>query len=151
NNPTPCSFPVVIPPEGGTFTGTTSGTSTYVGTCSSSAGPERVFQWTPTTSGPAIIDTCGSAFDTVLYVREGTCDTGTQVACDDDSAPCPSFKSLLTPTLQAGHTYYVFLDGYAQASAGSFVLNVTPPTTCGDGIVGFGEQCDDGNTNPADG
>ncbi len=149
-NPPPCSAPVVIPPDGGTFGGATSGTSQYTGTCAG-AGPERAYEWTPSASGTAVIDTCGSAFDTVLYIREGSCGTGAQIACDDDSAPCPPFKSRLTPTVQAGHTYFVFVDGFATTSAGSFVLNVVPPGVCGDGVVGFGEQCDDGNTDPADG
>src|SRR5947207_11955663 len=46
-----CSSPTVIPAPGGTFSGTTSGTSALAGSCGRSGeSPERVFQWTPTVS-----------------------------------------------------------------------------------------------------
>jgi glucose/arabinose dehydrogenase len=89
--PATCSAPVVLPAQGGTFTTATSGGSNQGGTCSTSTNsPEQVFQWTPAASGTATIATCGGAtsFDTVLYVRSGTCDTGTQVACADDVTGC---------------------------------------------------------------
>src|SRR5439155_11096047 len=66
-----CNNATVIPAGGGTFSGTTSGTSTLAGTCGSSgSSPEKVFQWTPSLSGPATIETCGSGttYDSVLYL-----------------------------------------------------------------------------------
>src|SRR5207247_9238921 len=74
----PCTtlFRSVIPADGGTFTGATSGTSTLAGTCGNSgASPEQVFQWTPAVSGMATIETCGSGttYDSVLYLRAGSC------------------------------------------------------------------------------
>src|SRR5205823_7982535 len=74
-----CSSPTVIPAPGGTFSGTTSGTSALAGSCGRSGeSPEQVFQWTPTVSGTATIQTCGAAttFDTVLYLRSGVCSGG---------------------------------------------------------------------------
>src|SRR5438046_1896163 len=71
-----CSGPTVIAAQGGTFSGTTSGTSTLAGSCGNSASsPERVYQWTPVVSGTATIQTCGAGttFDTVLYMRSGAC------------------------------------------------------------------------------
>src|SRR5213080_4654413 len=70
-----CSSPTVIP--------ATSGTSALAGSCGRSGeSPERVFQWTPTVSGTATIQTCGAAttFDTVLYLRSGVCSGGPEVA-----------------------------------------------------------------------
>src|SRR5207247_241481 len=67
-----CGNQIVIPAQGGTFSGMTSGTSTLAGSCGSSGtSPEQVFQWTPAISGTATIETCGSGtnFDTVLYLR----------------------------------------------------------------------------------
>ena len=56
-----CTSPTVIPAQGGTFTGTTSGTSVLAGSCGSSgSAPERVFQWTPTVSGTATIQSATS-------------------------------------------------------------------------------------------
>src|SRR5881396_3512316 len=129
-----CSSPTVIPAPGGTFSGTTSGTSALAGSCGRSGeSPERVFQWTPTVSGTATIQTCGAAttFDTVLYLRSGVCSGGPEVAagCNDDT--CPNATGLfrasrITPTVTAGQTYFIVVDGYGGAH-GTFSLTVTPP------------------------
>lgn len=70
-----CAGATVIGPEGGVVTGTTVGGATVLG---SSCGadmfaPERLFQWTPSVSHVATIETCGGTtnFDTSLYIREG--------------------------------------------------------------------------------
>ncbi len=123
-----------LPAEGGTFTGTTSGASGQRGTCGfSDKGPEAIFRWTPTASGPATIATCGSAtlYDTVLYMRSGTCG-GPELGCNDDTAGCGTGEpneyhgSRLSPTVTAGQTYYIVVDGY-NGARGSFSLNVIPP------------------------
>src|SRR5438094_5759711 len=129
-----CSSPTVIPAPGGTFSGTTSGTSALAGSCGRSGeSPEQVFQWTPTVSGTATIQTCGAGttFDTVLYLRSGVCASGPEVAagCNDDA--CTNSTGLfrasrLTPTVTAGQTYFIVVDGYAGAQ-GTFSLTVTPP------------------------
>src|SRR5207244_3603871 len=123
-----------IPAPGGTFSGTTSGTSALAGSCGRSGeSPEQVFQWTPTVSGTATIQTCGAAttFDTVLYLRSGVCSGGPEVAagCNDDT--CPNATGLfrasrITPTVTAGQTYFIVVDGYGGAQ-GTFSLTVTPP------------------------
>src|SRR5437899_39982 len=135
-----CSSPTVIPAPGGTFSGTTSGTSALAGSCGRSGeSPERVFQWTPTVSGTATIQTCGAgtSFDTVLYLRSGVCASGPEVAagCNDDAcANATGFyrASRITPTVTAGQTYFIVVDGYGGAQ-GPFSLTVTPdpptPTT----------------------
>src|SRR5438874_6462 len=129
-----CTSPTVISAQGGTFTGTTSGTSLLAGSCGSSGtSPEQVFQWTPTVSGTATIQTCGAGtnFDTVLYIRNGSCATGSELpgGCNDDA--CTNSTGLLrasrlTPTVTAGQTYFIIVDGYS-TSSGSFTLSVTPP------------------------
>src|SRR5438046_1712543 len=126
-----CSSPTVIPAPGGTFSGTTSGTSALAGSCGRSGeSPERVFQWTPTVSGTATIQTCGAAtsFDTVLYLRSGVCASGPEVAagCNDDAcanATGLNRASRITPTVTAGQTYFIVVDGYAGAQ-GRFSLTV---------------------------
>src|SRR5438876_1002645 len=85
-----CSSPTVLPAQGGTFGGATSGTNALAGSCGASGtAPEQVFQWTPAVSGTATIQTCGAGtnFDTVLYMRSGTCASGPEVAagCNDDA------------------------------------------------------------------
>jgi hypothetical protein len=136
-----CTAPAVLPAAGGTFAGTTSGTSAEQGSCSSSQlAPEQIFQWTPAVSGTATIETCNTAattFDTVLYLRGGTCD-GPELACNDDTVGCgtsrdgtsPRRGSRLTPTVTAGQTYLIIVDGFGDQN-GSFALTVTPPAgTC---------------------
>ena len=129
----------MVPPDGGTFTGsTTGGVAANKGTCADTAGaPERVYQWTPNSSGVADIETCSATlttFDTVLYLRQSACDVGTQIACNDDTTGCaisldgatPRRGSRATPTVTAGQTYYIFVDGYG-SNSGSFSLSVTAP------------------------
>src|SRR5882724_5455395 len=129
-----CSSPTVLPAQGGTISGTTSGTSALAGSCGSSGtAPEQVFQWTPAVSGTATIQTCGAGttFDSVLYLRTGACASGPEVAtgCNDDActnATGLNRASRLVPTVTAGQTYYIVVDGYGGAQ-GTFSLTVTPP------------------------
>src|SRR6266516_14259 len=129
-----CSSPTLIPAPGGTFSGTTSGTSALAGSCANSGtSPERVYRWTPAVSGTATIQTCGAgtSFDTVLYLRSGACASGPEVAagCNDDTCANASglFRaSRITPTVTAGQPYFIVVDGYAGAT-GTFTLTVTPP------------------------
>src|SRR5436309_681390 len=131
-----CTSPPVIPAQGGTFSGTTSGTSSLAGSCGSSGtSPEQVFQWTPAVSGTATIQTCGAGttFDTVLYLRSGTCAGGPETAagCNDDActnATGLNRASRLTPTVTAGQTYFIVVDGYGGAQ-GIFSLAITPPAS----------------------
>jgi hypothetical protein len=127
-----CGSPFFVPAGGGTFTGTTSGSSSQTGTCGTTGNaPERVYQWTPATSGPATIQTCGSGtnYDSVLYVRTATCSNGGQLGCNDDAcanSTGANRASRLTPTVTAGQTYFIFVDGFNGAN-GNYSLSITPP------------------------
>src|SRR2546430_1389148 len=122
-----CSSPTVLPAQGGTFSGATSGTNALAGSCGGSGtAPERVFQWTPAVSGTATIQTCGAGttFDTVLYMRSGACASGPEMAagCNDDA--CTNATGLyrasrLTQTVTAGQTYFIVGDGYRREPGGS--------------------------------
>src|SRR5882724_10654496 len=154
-----CTSPAVIPAQGGTFSGATSGTSALAGSCGSSGtAPEQVFQWTPAVSGTATIQTCGAGttFDTVLYLRSGACASGPEVAagCNDDActnATGLNRASRLTPTVTAGQTYYIVVDGYGGAQ-GLYGLTVTPPgaTTTSTTLPGGG-GCSSAMVLPASG
>src|SRR5205823_12629324 len=93
---------------------------------------EKAFPWKPSLSGPATIETCGSGttYDSVLYLRAASCATGAVVQCNDDACANASglFRaSRIMPTVTAGTTYYIVVDGFG-GSSGSFTLRVTPPS-----------------------
>ncbi len=90
------------------------------GSCGGDGAPEAIIVWSAPTTGTWTLDTIGSDFDTVLYVRSGTC-SGTEVDCNDDSS---STQSSVTITATAGESYYIFVDGYS-SNSGNFVLNAT--------------------------
>jgi hypothetical protein len=132
----------VLPADGGTFTGTTGAASSQAGSCEGSTGlaPERVYQWTPTVSGTATIQTCNASattFDTVLYVRGESC-TGPELACNDDTPTCtvsaysePGDQgSRVRVPVVAGTPYFIVVDGYGGAR-GDYTLTVTPPVQTG--------------------
>src|SRR6266481_263782 len=137
--PTPdaCNSQTVVGGCGGCFTGSIAATgSTADSTCGNTfVSSEQVFQWTPLVSGMATIDTrggagtCGAAtnFDSVLYVRTGNCDTGTELACNDDGVCTPT--STLSLPVTAGQTYFIFVDGFFGAS-GNFTVTIEPPPNC---------------------
>lgn len=90
-----------------------------------------MYQWTPTATGNAILSLCGTGttFDTVLYVRTGSCSNGATVGCNDDACANASGKNVasqLSLPVTAGKTYFVIVDGYGQGK-GNFRLTVTPP------------------------
>jgi hypothetical protein len=133
-----CANATIIPAGGGTFSGTTAGASSLTGSCAQTEpAPERVFQWTPTVSGVATIQTCSSTattFDTVIHVRSSSCATGAEIACNDDTSGCGTSEtngasrgSRVTPTVTAGVTYFIVVDGYIGKS-GAFTLSVVAPS-----------------------
>jgi hypothetical protein len=138
-----CVTPNTIPPEGGKFTGSTSGVSGLAGSCgpTSGAAPENVFTWTPAVSGTAIIETCSATlttFNTVLHVRTSCTLPGTEIAmgCNNDTVACdtlggPGLGSRVMPTVTAGVPLSIIVDGNDGASFGNFQLRVIPPAgTC---------------------
>jgi hypothetical protein len=150
---TVCSTATGIPPWGGTFSGTTSGPSQLSGSCGATqTAPEQVYRWTPTVSGTASFETCGTGtnFDTVLYVREGDCRNSGDLSCNDD-APCatansPDQASHISLAVTAGQTYFIVVDGY-NGGFGNFSLKVTPPAgtvvgdSDGDGVADASDNC----------
>ncbi len=129
-----CDTPTVVPAAGGSFSGTTSGTSTQSGTCGSTGvSPEKVYQWTPAASGPRPSrPAVRHGFDSVLYMRNGTC-TWSQLSCNDDTPVLHQWRSRnrgsrLTPTVTAGQTYFTLVDGY-NGAAGAYNVTITPPSS----------------------
>ena len=108
--------------------GSTAGAANLAGGAScggygGSNAPDASFLYTAPVSGSYTIDTAGSAFDTVLYVRSTTC-SGAELACNDDSGG--TRQSRVTLTLAAGQRIVIVVDGYGAAS-GSFNLHINSP------------------------
>ena len=103
-----------------TVDATTAGASEYGGSCGGGGAPEHVFSWSAPQAGTYTIHTTDSDFDTVLYVRDGSC-VGAELDCDDDGGP--GTQSSMTLALQAGQEIVIFADGY-NSSAGNVVLTI---------------------------
>lgn len=117
-----CASPLTVAAGGGTYSGTTSGSSAQTGGCGGGSAPEKVYKWTPAKSGVATVSTCGSGYDTLVYMRADSCGAGTQLQCVDDSC---GLGSQFSVNVVAGKTYYVFVDGWS--GGGSYTLSVTAP------------------------
>ena len=104
----------------GRYTGTTSGRASDYGACGTSgSASDVVFSLTARASGTITIDTCGSSYDTILYV--GTTCGNASAACNDDSC---GLQSQVSFAATAGMTYYIVVDGWS-SNSGNFVLNVS--------------------------
>jgi hypothetical protein len=142
-----CLSPRYIPGTG-SYTGDTSGNiGENSGSCGGEAG-EAVFYFVLGAPSRVHLDSIGTDFDSMLYVRVGSCDHGVEIGCDDDSGGS-LWSAALDFTLLYPATYYVFLDGYAVdphggANEGFFRLNVeiepNPPEVCGDGRDNDGDH-----------
>src|SRR6185436_85952 len=101
-----CLSPQLIPGTG-TFTGDTTGhVSETKGVCGGDAG-EAVFYFILTDPSRVHLDSIGTSFDSVLYVRTGACNSGKEIGCDDDSAGS-QWAAWLDFTILYPGTYYVF-------------------------------------------
>lgn len=91
-------------------------------------GPDVVYAFTPACDMAVTASTCGSHYDTVLYVGLAGLagPTGPQIMFNDDDRGCAANQgaSRLDLKLQAGRTYYFAVDGYA-GSAGQFMFTLT--------------------------
>jgi hypothetical protein len=71
------------------------------------------YSWTAPASGPAVIETAGSDFDTLLGVYTGSAVSSlTEIAADDDAEPGLSITSKVTFTATPGQTYRLAVDGF---------------------------------------
>jgi hypothetical protein len=106
------------------------------------------------------VNTCGSYFDTELYVYRGTCAGYYQeVACNDDGGTCqlpnsPGWSQVQFWTIP-NQDYYMVLSGYGGQS-GIYYLSVTGVSTvsndaCPGTVVSYIPYTDTGNTSCATG
>jgi hypothetical protein len=79
------------------------------------------FKWTAD-SDPAIIDTFGSDFDTVLAIYSGSSFPLTEIGCNDNFGGTNSSRSAIRGRFTYGETYYLQVSG-AGGATGNIVLN----------------------------
>ena len=113
---------VEVVPEGvpTAYLGVTAGTSTVEGSCGGDSAPEAVLEWTAPEDGTYRITTNGSDYDTVLYVRDGSC-AGAELGCDDDGGD--SLQSQIVLDLDADQTITIVVDGYS-SNEGVYLLDI---------------------------
>ncbi|MFT5154145.1 MAG: hypothetical protein ACI841_004152, partial [Planctomycetota bacterium] len=81
------------------------------------------FEWTADEDGYALLDTCGSSFDTRLAVwPAGGCPIdGTSLACNDDAC---GLQSALSVEVQNGTTYLIQVGSFSAVDSGSGLLEI---------------------------
>ncbi|MCC6475982.1 hypothetical protein IT157_02920 [bacterium] len=91
--------------------------------CNTNSSPDVIFQIELPCDALVTVSTCGSGFDTQLFVyRVGTCaDVLSVVGCNDDFC---GDQSQVSFTASSGNRYRVVLEGYDTAW-GDYVLNVS--------------------------
>ncbi len=119
-----CTTAHPVPATGGLFTGSTvTELPDYMATCGASAtSNDVVFELTLTSRQRVLASLEGSLFDTVLHLHNSTCPLAGEIACNDD-ANVGTLTSLLDRTLDPG-TYYLVVDGFGAASAGTYFLDI---------------------------
>ncbi len=145
------AIPIAVP---GRASGSTDpANNDYQATCATSNGGDVVYVMDNPVTQTVTIDTEGSNYDTVLYVRSMDCISGAIVGCDDDGGTGTTSMVRLT-NLPAGR-YFVIVDGWG-TNHGDFQLHVTTGTreVCtngvdddGDGLVDCSDVADCG-TDP---
>src|SRR5262249_59366480 len=83
-----CSMAMPLSSGAAVTLNTSQATGTGDPTTPCSSGDNGVwFTFTPASTGPVTISTCGSSFDTVLAVYTGACGALSPIRCNDDNGP----------------------------------------------------------------
>ena len=99
-----------------------------LGTCQTA--PNLWFCYTASCTGVAVIDLCGSTYDTKMAVYDGcTCNPlGTELCCNDDSC---GLQSECTVNVVAGRSYLIEVGGYSSnAGPGDLSIACLSDTCC---------------------
>ncbi len=101
--------------------------SATCGSSYNSGGVERIWSWTPSRSGTANIRLTGDFWPATLYVRQGVCATGTQIACHSQSGTWPT--EMVSFAVTAGTTYFVLVDCHYNGTTYNprYDLTITAP------------------------
>jgi hypothetical protein len=78
-----------------------------------SPGKDVVYKYISPVDQRASISLCGSSFNTLLYVYNGTCTSGNVIACNNNSDVCGTGSNrsyIECLQMLANHTYYIVVD-----------------------------------------
>lgn len=115
-----CDDPEELEPITQTLTGTLSGFGPWnEGSCGGT-GEDRI--WHFTLEQEMVLSAAADGFDTVLFVRSGSCAEGDEVICHDDVSRRDR-TSFIQTTLEAGE-YWLFLDSFG-SGGNEFQLDLT--------------------------
>ncbi len=96
--------------------------------CVLGASEEIVYEIIPDFNGDMVVSLVnpGTTFDTGLAVREGSCDAGMEIACNDDSY---GLRSQVEFPAVAGTPYYAIVEGF-NGRTGDFELTAHRKSVC---------------------
>lgn len=92
------------------------------GSCGGAGGAEVAYRFVPSEDGRLRISTAGTAYDTVLYVRQRCREPDSELGCNDDTDP--GLQSELTVDVLAGVELWIFVDAYGPREQGELRLDV---------------------------
>lgn len=129
-------------------------THTYTATCSgaSPVGKDAVFHVKPDVDGRLTARVTQASFDEILYGRTTCAATGSTSLLQCSASSTAQGGEAISFAVQKNVPYFLIVDSKDLQTYGSFTLEVeVTPGKCGNGIIDFGEKCDDGNTTRGDG
>ena len=118
-----CDRPVRLLPGDGWIVGDSTGypAESVSGVCGGD-GPEAYYAFTLDAPASVVLDTIGSDFDTLLYVRTA-CD-GEEMGCNDDRKDDPAEGSRIVFRALPAGDYLVIVDGRGAGDSGRHRLNI---------------------------
>jgi hypothetical protein len=123
---------------GATVTGDTASSSDrFRATCAGGAASNDLVYRLVLTRRSRVRITSEQQYDGAIYIRRDCTDQSTEVVCNDDDPD--NRHSLVESELDAG-TYFVFVDGFANSSQGSFRMDVQVTPLTGGGGRGTAPQ-----------
>lgn len=136
-NPPPvnddCVGALTITSASGASFDTTGATDSGVSTCGSGVNPDVWFVYEAVGNDLVTFSLCGSAYDTVLSVHDGSngcpVDPTSELGCNDDADCGAGFatQSEVEIVVSAGSTYYLSVGGFDGASGlGSLLVSESP-------------------------
>ena len=96
----------------------------FRGCMSGQNGRDAAFAWTAPSDGIFSFTTCGSNYDSVLWL-ERSCEETSSIACDDDSCPGQGLTEYLEFSFSAGESVIVIVGGFG-GETGDYELNIEP-------------------------